>query len=224
MPNDNTTPHRADAYDFQVRQTIPYYDAFHAATLELVAAWGTPRRWLDTGGGTGTLVARALPRFPETTFLLVDPSPEMLAGAREKLGDRVTLLAPAPTQALTRVTVPPCDVVTAIQAHHYLRPTARAAATRVCFDLLAPGGLYVTFENIRPATADGLALGLAMWGAFQQAQGKSPTAVAAHQARYDTEYFLITLAEHLALLREVGFRSAEVLWLSGMQAGFWAVK
>ena len=226
MLSDNTTPHAAGDYDGGVRRTIPYYEQFHAATLALVQAWGTPRRWLDTGCGTGSLVGRALPLFPETTFVLADPAPGMLAVARERLAGaaHVTLLDPATTQALTRAMTGECDVITAIQAHHYLSPPQRAVATDVCHALLAPGGLYVTFENIRAATAEGLAIGQAMWGAFQQAHGKSPAAVAEHLSRFDREYFPLTLADHLALLHATGFRSVEVLWVSVMQAGLYAIK
>lgn len=226
MAKDNCTPHRASDYDAQVRQTIPYYEAFHAATLELVQAWGVPRRWLDTGCGTGTLISRALPLFPATTFLLTDPAPDMLALARETLAGaaRVTVLDPYPTQALSRAVTGECDVITAIQAHHYLSSSQRAVATAVCYTLLAPGGLYVTFENMRPATADGLALGMARWGRYQREHGRSPAAVTAHQSRFDVEYFPLSIAEHLALLRATGFRSVEVLWVSVMQAGFYAIK
>ena len=45
-----------------------------------------------------------------------------------------------------------------------------------------------------------------------------------HLARFGTELKPIRIAEHLALLREVGFASVEVLWRAYLQAGFYAVK
>lgn len=41
------------------------------------------------------------------------------------------------------------DVITSIQAHHYLSANERVKATNVCFELLSPSGVYVTFENIQ---------------------------------------------------------------------------
>ncbi|MFH0897574.1 MAG: class I SAM-dependent methyltransferase, partial [Candidatus Bathyarchaeota archaeon] len=76
---DNTTPHLAADYDSQVRITIPYYDTFHDETLNLVKAMRkVPYRWLDTGCGTGTFVEKALIAFPNTHFILADPTEKML--------------------------------------------------------------------------------------------------------------------------------------------------
>lgn len=229
ISSENSTPHLSSEYDTQVRMTIPYYEAFHQETLNLVAAVKPiPDLWLDTGCGTGTLVENALQRFPATHFLLTDPSLEMLNQAKLKLAafsvDRINLFELASTQNLHL----PChlrpDVITAIQAHHYLSEVDRRAATQVCYELLKPGGIYVTFENIRPSSEEGIQIGLANWANFQHAAGKEPETVRKHTARFNLEYFPITVASHLALLKESGFRTAELFWYSHMQAGFYGIK
>jgi tRNA (cmo5U34)-methyltransferase len=45
-----------------------------------------------------------------------------------------------------------------------------------------------------------------------------------HAARFNSEYFPVTVQEHLTLLRETGFKTAELFWKSHMQAGFYAIK
>ncbi len=124
---DNATPHPAVAYDAGVRLTIPYYDAIHEEVLSFIEALPErPRTWLDTGCGTGSLIARALPRFPETRFVVADPSPAMLAVARQRLSEpRVAVLPPCGTSDLPAGCF---DVVTAIQCHHYLDRSERRAA------------------------------------------------------------------------------------------------
>jgi tRNA (cmo5U34)-methyltransferase len=67
-------------------------------------------------------------------------------------------------------------------------------------------------------------LGKKNWGRFQAGCGKSSMEVEAHLARFDKEYFPITVEEHLELYREVGFTTVEVLWYSYMQAGFYCMK
>jgi len=222
-PPDNATPHPAVAYDAGVRLTIPHYDAIHEAVLSFIEALPEPpRTWLDTGCGTGTLVARALPRFPETRFVVADPSLAMLAVARQRLsGPRVAVLPPCGTGDLPSGCF---DVVTAIQCHHYLDHRERRAAVAACFDRLRPGGIFVTSENVRPLSRTGLDLGLRYWARFQEQAGKSPSEVAAQLARFDREFFPITLEEHLRLYREAGFVAVEVLWCSYLQAVFYAVK
>ena len=224
MP-DNTTSHPASRYDEEVRRTIPYYDAIHAEVIAFVESLPRPpRAWLDTGCGTGALVACALPRFPRTRFVVADPSPAMLAVARGRLDPgRVTLLAPCPTLDLP-AGPRPFDLVTAIQCHHYLDREERRRSVEACRDLLAPGGVFITSENIRPLSEPGLVFGLRYWARFQERAGRSPDEVEAHLARFDAEFFPLTIEEHLALYREAGFVGVELLWCSYLQAVFYAVK
>jgi len=116
------------------------------------------------------------------------------------------------------------QVISAIQCHHYGGEAVRRRATAVCHELLEPGGLYVTFENIRPDTAQGVKVSLDRWLRFQREAGRTPQAVEDHRSRFDRNYFPITVAEHLQLLRATGFTVVEIFWLSQMQAGFYAVK
>jgi len=228
MSSDNTTHATAAEYDARIGGTIPFYGTFHSETLAWVrAVKPEPAWWLDTGAGTGTLIERACAAFPRTRFLLADPSEGMLAAARSKLAcqpvGRVEFLQPCGSEELEPGARIP-EVVTAIQAHHYLSVDGRRRALRRCYEVLAPEGVLVTFENIRPLTQAGTRWGLARWRAFQEEQGKPPDQVAAHLSRFDREYHPITVLEHLDLLREVGFSSVELIWSSVMQAGFIAGK
>ena len=223
--DDNITAHASADYDAEIRKTIPHYDALHRETIGLVAAYDPqPGVWVDTGGGTGAFVEEAQRRFPATRFYLADPAAAMLARARGRLAglQRVTIMDPVDSQHL--IVAEPVDVVTAIQAHHYLNPDERTAATRNCRRLLRQGGLFVTFENIRPATPEGTEIARRIWADFQLGQGRSSDAVRGHLARFGVDYFPLTVEEHLRMLRDCGFRVVELLWYSVMQAGFYCVK
>jgi tRNA (cmo5U34)-methyltransferase len=149
----------------------------------------------------------------------------MLSAAEKKLSGskKVRFLPPAATQNLPRLRERP-DVITAIQCHHYLSKEDRRKATAVCYSLLNEGGVYVTFENIRPFTDAGIELGKRTWSSFQLAAGKDAEVVEKHMNRFDSEYFPVTVEDHIRLLNECGFSVAEVLWYSRMQAGFYAIK
>ncbi len=226
---DNTTAHASDEYDEKVRSTIPYYDCFHQEAINIVKAAGiVPKVWLDTGCGTGTLVEKALKVFPKTRYILADPSPPMLKQAKKKLSrygpERVCFLKASTTQDLSLDDIPKCDVATAIQSHHYSSKEERAKATRVCCEILRPGGIYITFENIKPATPEGIRIGKRCWKNFQESCGKDPLEAERHIERFGVEYFPITVEEHLSLLRKTGFSVVEILWHSHMQAGFYCIK
>jgi tRNA (cmo5U34)-methyltransferase len=223
--SDNSTPYKAETYDQQVHNTLPYYDFFHDETLNIIrAAKISPKYWLDTGCGTGTLVKKALVQFPNTKFVLADPSSFMLKVSQKKLKNYSNVeFIEASTENLydlkTRF-----DVITAIQSHHYSSIDERQKATQICYNLLQQNGIYITFENTRPLTQLGTEISKENWKNWQIKNGKDPATAEAHMKRFATEYYPITIEEHLALLRRTGFKSVELLWYSYLQAGFYSIK
>lgn len=229
QPTQNYTPHPPEDYDANISSIIPYYSAFHQETINFVKSLpSSPKLWMDTGCGTGSLVNKAINEFPNTKFLLVDPSEGMLDQARRKLSSyparRLEFMEASATQEFFQELEEKPDVITAIQCHHYLSREDRAKATRVCYDLLKKGGIYITFENTRPLTEEGILTGKRYWGSFQISRGRSEEEVEKHLERFDKEYFPITVEEHLKLLRESGFKTVELFWYSYMQAGFYCIK
>ncbi|MCL2490580.1 MAG: methyltransferase domain-containing protein [Propionibacteriaceae bacterium] len=222
---DNSSSHQATRYDLEIAATLPHIDLFHQATMDVIRAVGGPTgQWLDTGCGTGTLCAQALGRFPDTWFTLADPSEAMLDIARRKLAGQSRVSFHVGGTGSLAFPDGSFDVVTAIQCHHYLDRAGREAATRNCWRMLRSGGVYVEFENVRPASLRGVEVGMTMWRDHQMGQGRTARQVADHLARFDAEYFPISIPEHLQLLDSTGFQVAEVLWASVMQAGFYAIK
>jgi len=221
----NLTPHLSNEYDSQIGNTIPYYDLFHKETINLIESMDIkPNVWLDTGCGTGTFVEKALQEFSDTSFILTDPSTEMLNMTNKKLKGymgRIEFLEPMPSQ---EISISGMDVITAIQSHHYLSKNERYKATKACYDSLNENGIYVTFENIRPFTEKGTEIGKEYWKRFQISKGKSVEEAENHIKRFGVEYFPITIEEHLSLLRNCGFNVVEMFWYSYMQAGFYCIK
>jgi len=222
---ENKTPHLSSEYDDKIGDTVPFYDEFHRAAIDLVLHTDpAPAAWLDTGCGTGTLCREALWKFPRTAFTLADPSGQMLALAKEKLKDAgdVTFIQ-SDSQSLD------CpggafDVITAIQCHHYLDRETRKKAVENCFRMLKSGGVLIVFENILPFSEAGTGIALKRWGSFQTGRGKSEREVGQHLSRFNSEYFPITVFEHINMMKQAGFAAAEILWVSYMQAGLYAVK
>lgn len=230
MPShDNSTPFSATDYEREILATVPHYALLHQEVIDLVqAVHPEPKLWLDTGCGDGALVGKACAVFPATRFLLADPAPAMLAQARQRLTMQPAggchFMDGIDTANLPRNLAQAPEVISAVLAHHYLDARQRETATRHCFDLLVDGGIYITFENIRPASATGEKICLERWQRFQIAHGKSAASASEHATRFGRSYFPITTEAHLELLLACGFRSVELFWLSGLQAGFYAIK
>ncbi|HEX9062026.1 MAG TPA: class I SAM-dependent methyltransferase [Clostridia bacterium] len=225
--NDNKTAHMSAEYDQKVSSTIPNYELFHRETIDLVKTVSPKcETWLDTGCGTGTFAICAMDSFKDTQFLLADPSNEMLAILNKKIEGmtlKVKVLGSVPSHEIS-LPDSSVDVITAIQSHHYYDVEGRKSATRNSFRMLKPGGIYVTFENIRPLTDKGTSIGLERWKHFQMSMGKSEKEAQSHIERFGNEYFPITIEDHLKLLRDAGFSTVEIFWYSYMQAGFYAIK
>jgi len=227
---DNLSAHNASDYDQQVRRTIPFYDLIHKEIIRLVkTVQPNGSAWVETGCGTGFFAQQALAAFPHARFILADPAEAMLVQARARLTgiapDRLTIL-PATGSAGLNSHIKPgtVDVVTAIQCHHYLQPDGRREAVQACFDLLAQGALFVTFENAAFRTTEGTRIALKRWKAFQMEEGRPEQDADMQLTRYGTRFFPITVNQQLELLTQTGFRVAELFWLAQLQSGFYGIK
>ena len=158
----------------------------------------------------------------DVRFTLCDPSQKMLAEAKEKLAGKGVEFINISSQELTFESE--YDVVTAVQSHHYLRRDERIEAIKKCYRALRAGGVFVSFENIRMSTVESDAISLSRRAQFLADHGNTEEDVQMHIDRRGVEVFPITIEEHIKLLRECGFKSADLLWTSYLQAGFWAVK
>lgn len=222
---DNKTSQPAGEYDGNIGKTMPFYDLFHANTIGLVeVVKPDPAQWLDTGCGTGTLAALASERFGQTRFVLADPSPAMLDLARAKLTGPAFDFCPGGTEDL-RFDAESFDVITAILAHHYYPSIeGKQSAAANCFRMLKPGGVYVNFESFRPASGQGFQIAIEVWRRAQLARGKEEASVGKYLSRCGVEFFPAPLEDNVRLLRETGFTVVEIFWVSGMQAGMYAIK
>lgn len=228
--SDNTSSTPSETYDQSVRQIIPFYDKLISETLELVKTIKPEVNcWLDTGSGTGYLVRMALPLFPKTDFIIADPSEPMLKQARNHLSSlpnkRVKFLPPTTSEDLLlyKSELNP-QIISAILCHHYLKRQIRREATMTCFQLLQTKGVFITFEIVAPETTAGIQIAIDHWRRYQVEHGRAPSVAEQHVKRFNSSYFPITIKDHLELLKEIGFQTVELFWLSHVHAGFYAIK
>jgi len=218
---DNVAAHSSMEYDNKIFGTIPLYDMFNKITIDLIQNSDiSVSKWLDTGCGTGNLIMAAKELFPETEFVLADPSNAMLTVAKDKIGMDNSISFDNTSSQDLQYDDNTFDVITAIQSHHYLKEEDRVQAVKNCYRMLKPAGILIVFENIKPLSEQGMKIGLKRWGNYQVYHGKTIMKARKHIERFGKEYFPISIIQHLNLLQAVGFRGVEILWASYMQAGF----
>ncbi len=221
---DNLSSFGSDDYDSRINSVLPYYNEFHNQILSLAECFNFKNMsWLDTGCGTGNLAERVLQKFNSVNLTLCDPSAAMLEKAKNKLKNFENVkYINLPSQQLDFNSE--FDIVTAVQSHHYLNVTNRREATYRCFKALKDGGVYITFENISLSSSESEEICIKRWRKYLLEHGKSAQEAEKHIKRRGKEVFPITVNEHIKLLKDTGFKSAEILWMSYLQAGFWAIK
>lgn len=191
--------------------------------VDLVKALDYPGlSWLDVGCGTGTMGETAFAALHPKRFVFLDQSPEMIAIVRHRFAQPQAEFITASLLELN------CrsefDVVTAIQVNHYLSVEDRRRAVTNSYRALKKGGVFISFENFAPFSETGKQLSLKRWENYQTHQGRSARQIQEHRNRYGKEYFPISVPEHLQLLRDCGFQTAELLWLSYLQVGLFGIK
>lgn len=223
MMNENTTPMTAEEYDKKIAGTIPYYKEFHDQAISVVKNMEYGKsRWLDLGCGTGTFINKAARAFPNASFVMADPSAEMLERAKNNNPGLEAGYITAGSQAISFDRE--FHVVTAIQCHHYMQWEERVKATENIYHALRDGGIYITFENVGPESGEIKELELKRWGMYQRTHGKREDEVKAHLDRWGVNYFPITINQHMELMKAAGFQLVQLFWASYMQAGLYGIK
>lgn len=221
---DNLSAYNANDYDNHINSVLPYYQEFHAQIIDLVRVLNINNmQWLDTGCGTGNLAEKIIKNFANINLTLCDPSEKMLAIAKQKLSKYHNLkFINISTQDMQFENE--FNLITAVQAHHYLTMKDRIKATQNCYQALKKNGIYITFENIKLSSDSSDRIAQKRYENFLKSNGKTQDEIIAHLSRRNHEVFPITIEQHIKLLKNCSFKTVDILWTSYWQAGFFAVK
>ena len=181
------------------------YNELVAATVDAIASqWNRarPLRILEIGAGTGSTTAFVLPRLSNLNveYTFTDVSPLFLNRAREKFADvavmRYALLDISSNPQAQGIPAAHFDIVIGANVMH-ATPDLLRTMTHVRA-LLVPDGSVVLLEGTTQQRFGDLTVGLLDgWWAFTDTERRS--------------YALMPRPQWLALLREAGFTSPEVI-------------
>lgn len=219
----NSTPFDVAEYDKQIKRTLPFYEEMIQQIVDIVKVFDLQSfRWLDVGCGTGKMAKTALDIFEIEKMVCIDVEKEMLERAESFCNDEKVEFWQCDVRKLSCREL--FDIVTAIQVNHYFKKEERIAAIKNCYNALEENGIYISFENFAPDSEDGTRLYLERWKQFQIANGKTEKETDSHIKRFGKNYFPMSIAESVGLLKECGFHMVEILWVSYMQVGILARK
>lgn len=240
-----------ESWDRQQEAYLPDREHRFTAMLDAVEAvldGGRPRL-LDLAGGTGTISARALRRFPDAEITLVDLDPTLLAIARSTFGDRVTVVEADLGQPewTTALPVREYDAVLTATALHWLPGERLARLYAELHGVLRPGGILLNADHMpddalpeltkrlldsartrREARyASGAALSWSDWWERAAADPALAPLVERRREIYPTGHspeWNPPASWHLAALTDAGFTEAGVVWRGGADAAVAGVR
>ncbi|MDE1147021.1 MAG: class I SAM-dependent methyltransferase [Azospirillaceae bacterium] len=137
------------------RSLIPCFDAFYGAALTLIDDWTAPTRprVLDLGSGGGLFASLVRSRLPHAHLHLIEETPAALEQSRKRFaGDaRVSFALAELEQADLKG---PWDLVISTLAIHRLEHGAKRDLYGRVAQVLSPGGLFISAEQVLGPTAN----------------------------------------------------------------------
>lgn len=195
----------AATYDRDRMKLIPGHEAFYAAALELLPT--DTMRIVELGAGSGLFSAMLRAAFPEAHLTLIDFSENMLALARQRLGDD-----PAITFSLADYTAEPLPansdaIVSSLSIHHLEDDRKRALLPHI-LAALRPGGLFINADHIAGPTPELEEMYQMRWLADVRALGATEQQIADSLFRQQEDR-RAPVGAQLAWLREAGFTNVD---------------
>ena len=163
------------------------------------------RTIVDLGIGTGALAHACLENAPGARIWGIDADSDMMAVARQRLGQRSRRVTMTAGSFLDEA-LPSCDAMVASYSLHHIRSRrAKLAFHRRCFRALRPGGVLINGDCAPASTPRGFARDLELRHASWQVVRQSRELGRRVYESWADEDVYVPLAEELRLLERAGF-------------------
>ncbi len=222
----------ARGYDAAAEFLHPYYRAIQDVLLAHLLLEQCPTGIvIDLGGGSGRLAERILERYPQATVWVVDQSEAFLTLSGERLarfGDRAHCLqAQLQSEWSERFPDSPRAIVSTSAIHH-LDASEKQQLYQQCANCLAPGGVLMNGDEVRPESDEEYLSYCRRWVAHMHEQmdaGRVPESL--HEALLGWETRNVqqfgmprssgddcheTAAAQLSYFRSAGLEQTELIW------------
>lgn len=234
----------AAGFDAAAEHIHPHYIELQDRILDMLPfGRESESLFVDAGGGSGRLVEGFLSRFSRARAIIIDQSAAFLALAERRLarfGPRAECrLARLQEDWTGSLPTAPAAIVS-MSAIHHLEPAEKQCLYRRCFQSLAPGGVFINADEVRPADdADYLARSKAWVGHKRRAMDAGLIPESIHPALRQWEERNVnhfgeprksgddcheTVEAQLGCLRDAGFRQVECPWYQEIWAILHGVK
>lgn len=200
----------AEKYDMQRNELIPLMNIFYGTAVELTNINNDNGRILDLGAGTGLLTEKVIKKYPNAEYTLVDIADGMLEVAKERFKGRDNINFKVEDYR-NGINGGKYDAIISSMSIHHLDSNEKKRLYKNIFNSLKEGGVFVNADQVK--------------GEDYQ----SEEIVKGYQLSYiencslsreekDKTYERIGLdkmdkmSDQINMLKEVGFKSADVYY------------
>lgn len=193
------------------RPFVPGFDAMHAMSVQLLEeTMSTNGHALVLGAGGGHELRAFYRARPEWRFTAVDPSPEMLASARDSLAQApITWIEGYVEDAPDG----PFDGATCLLTLHLIPDDGQKRSTLLEIGRrLKPGAAFILVDNCLDFGSPDADRGLARYLTYARSQGTPQEALSSLRSELPAKSESIDEVREVELLQQAGFRDIELFY------------
>lgn len=224
MSDEEWSEDDSETYQSLSHYAVPERERQIAIAVALVQSSDAPGGILDLCSGEGLMTQALGVACPEAELFAYDGSASMLATARRRVGERLVTRQIDIAALDWRTNMKPLRAVVSSLAVHHLDGAGKRRLFSDLWEMLAPGGVFVLADLVRPQTEAGWKLAADMWD--EETRRRALGASEAFRRFEREEWNLFrhgiapgsidhpsTLVEQLQWLEQAGFRRLDMHWM-----------
>ncbi|MGL5075974.1 MAG: class I SAM-dependent methyltransferase [Waterburya sp.] len=220
---------RANQYNLDIRKAIPGYEALHSMALSILQVnLNSAAKLLVVGSGTGIELINYSQQNPDWLLTGVDPSPEMMAIAKQELANQ-GLMNQVNLHTGYVDTLPatePMDAATLMLVMHFLNDGSKLKLLKNIAQRLKPGAEFILADLYGDRFLPYFAQFIQAWKTLYFSQLDQESRIKAEQdfqTSIDNSIYFVTEARIIELLSTAGF-SQITKFYNAFLFGGWTAK
>ncbi|GAA5219359.1 carboxy-S-adenosyl-L-methionine synthase CmoA [Corallincola platygyrae] len=202
----------ADVFSDMIQRSVPGYTNIIATIGELAKSYVTPgSRVYDLGCslGAATLAARRNIDASEVEIVAIDNSEQMIERCQRNLGAyRSEIPVHIACEDIRQTEIKNASMVILNFTLQFLPPADRQALLNKIYSGMLPGGLLLLSEKVHFEDTQINELQIELHHNFKRAHGYSELEISQKRTALENVLRTDTLPEHIARLKEIGFKHA----------------
>lgn len=203
----------AREFDELIIKLIPYYSQMLEALVDAVYFRpDQPIRILDLGCGTGTIAKKLADKYPLSTIVCLDIAGNMIEMSKLKLAAHANSEFIVGDFSKVELTGEYDVIVSSLALHHLENNEDKKSFYRKIYGLLKRNGVFYNADVVLASTDHNQKVFMQRWVQYMNKSVSINEITNKWMPAYETEDHPAILADQLDWLKEIGYKSIDVIW------------